>query len=153
MAYFFTKLSRNHLRSEIRASKQRAMYVTPVSRYFSQSNRDRYKKMCLFHTNNCEVIICTINVLNRTCTYFFDNVLFSSIHIFVVSAKLSRRIFFMRDMNTYRSVGKKRMDHVYSSYARSQDRTRSVTKVASGQCRIPNERSSRLDDDEAVCHT
>jgi len=59
----------------------------------------------------------------------------------------------MRGTNTYSWVERESMDHVYSFYARSQDRARSARKVASGQCRIPNEHSSRLDDDEAVCHT
>ncbi|KAL0102658.1 hypothetical protein PUN28_018155 [Cardiocondyla obscurior] len=37
-----------------------------------------------------------------------------------------------------------------ASYAKSQDGARSATKVASGQYRIPNERSSRSDYDEAL---
>lgn len=62
---------------------------------------------------------------------------------------------FLYARHEYVSLGRKResMDRVYSFYARSQDRVRSATKVASGQCRIPNESSSRSDDDEAVCHT
>lgn len=113
--------------------------------------------MRLLHTNNCKVFIFTINVLDRACAYFsitfrfhFDNGSYFCCLREVITGN------FLYARHEYVSLSRTRRestDHVYSSYARSQDRTRAATKVASGQCRIPNERSARLDDDEAVCHT